>query len=289
MKNRIILAAGLLLATASFATAQQRTLQLSNVFGQPDSGYVTIPHAPELEPNLITIEAWITPQGFGQGVTGTIGTMVVGKVAQGVNPLGGSAVASWWLGWRPLDGFATAGFSRVLASPGVAGSNVFISSNRSIGIGERAHVAFTFDGHRVRMYVNGTETAGFLTSIPGEVITGYAQDPVLIGAGNICCGLNMRFDGIVDEVRIWDHPRTAFEIARDRDCRLTGIEPGLVGYWNFEGENFVDGSVNANHGTAVGSAWSFQPQQPRATYCRVVRRPHGSPILIPGLWTLIRL
>ena len=86
MKNRIILAAGLLTAFASLAAAQQRTLQLSNVFGQPDFGYVRIPHGSDLEPDLITIEAWITPQGFGQGATGTIGTTIVGKMAEGVHP-----------------------------------------------------------------------------------------------------------------------------------------------------------------------------------------------------------
>jgi len=38
----------------------------------------------------------------------------------------------------------------------------------------------------------------------------------------------------MDEVRIWNRARSADEITADMDHRLTGAEPGLVGYWHVD-------------------------------------------------------
>jgi len=40
--------------------------------------------------------------------------------------------------------------------------------------------------------------------------------------------------GSLDEVRVWNMARLQAQIARDRLNRLTGDEPGLLGYWPFE-------------------------------------------------------
>jgi len=42
--------------------------------------------------------------------------------------------------------------------------------------------------------------------------------------------------GGLDEVRIWDYARQQAEIQADMGAALTGDEPGLIGYWNFEEE-----------------------------------------------------
>jgi uncharacterized protein (DUF2252 family) len=44
-------------------------------------------------------------------------------------------------------------------------------------------------------------------------------------------GENYKWAGRLAEFRIWDRARTAEEIAGGRSQRLTGTEPGLVGYW----------------------------------------------------------
>lgn len=41
------------------------------------------------------------------------------------------------------------------------------------------------------------------------------------------------FKGLMDEVRFWNTERTAAEIMADMNCELTGDEPGLVAYYNF--------------------------------------------------------
>ena len=39
------------------------------------------------------------------------------------------------------------------------------------------------------------------------------------------------FEGFISDVRIWNYARTQSEIQADMHKRLTGNEPGLVGYW----------------------------------------------------------
>src|SRR5208337_2034687 len=44
-------------------------------------------------------------------------------------------------------------------------------------------------------------------------------------------GGSLNWSGRLAEFRIWDKARTAEEIGADSSRRLTGKEPGLVGYW----------------------------------------------------------
>ncbi len=53
---------------------------------------------------------------------------------------------------------------------------------------------------------------------------------------------NYKWSGRLAEFRIWEKVRTAEEIAADRSRRLTGREPGLVGYWPL-------GQIDANGST----------------------------------------
>ncbi len=65
-------------------------------------------------------------------------------------------------------------------------------------------------------------------------------------------GISSPFAGTIDEVRIWNYARSQTEIRRDMCRRLTGNEPGLVGYWRFDecsGNIAFDASGNGNHGT----------------------------------------
>lgn len=65
------------------------------------------------------------------------------------------------------------------------------------------------------------------------------------------------FIGQIDEVRVWNIPRTEKEIRADMNKQLNGDEPGLVGYWRFDGEengNIFDSSPNKNDGKLIGDA-----------------------------------
>jgi hypothetical protein len=82
-------------------------------------------------------------------------------------------------------------------------------------------------------------------------------------------GSGAYFNGEFDEIRIWNVARSAEEISSNMNRRLTGTEPGLVAYWNFdEGSSSLanDSSGNGNAGTLVnGSLWN----------------PSSTPLVIP--------
>lgn len=53
--------------------------------------------------------------------------------------------------------------------------------------------------------------------------------------------------GAVFDVRLWGKARSAEEVVRDKDRRLTGAEPGLLAYYTFEGGQAVDHSRFRRH------------------------------------------
>jgi len=66
--------------------------------------------------------------------------------------------------------------------------------------------------------------------------------------------------GQIAEVRIWNTVRSETEIRTHMNCRLTGKEHGLVGYWRLdEGTGTIahDLTDNNNDGTIHGAKWEF--------------------------------
>lgn len=66
------------------------------------------------------------------------------------------------------------------------------------------------------------------------------------------------FEGRIDEVRIWNEPRTASQIQNNRDALLTGDENGLIAYWSLEdegGSTATDQTGNGHDGTVNGATW----------------------------------
>ncbi len=85
------------------------------------------------------------------------------------------------------------------------------------------------------------------------------SDPLYIGIKHEWSGGGDCFYGFIDEVRIWNTARTQSEIQQYMYYELTGSEPGLAAYWNFNegaGSTAYDKTDNANNGTLFeGVAW----------------------------------
>ncbi|MHB8520022.1 MAG: LamG-like jellyroll fold domain-containing protein [Limisphaerales bacterium] len=69
----------------------------------------------------------------------------------------------------------------------------------------------------------------------------------------------------MDDIRVWSVQRTQEEIRENMHRRLTGTEPGLVGWWNFEDprDPMRDSSTNGYHGKLFGGAGLVTAQLPR--------------------------
>jgi hypothetical protein len=254
------------------AAAQTKVLSLTNT-STSNSSYVRTADAPELEPQRFTLEARIRPTGSGFGQTGTsFGATILTKPIEGTT---GSFLGSWALGWEPTTSRV---YAMVVNTPNSIGR--FVYSNTTVPLGVERHIAATFDGATLALYIDGQIDAAASTSFSSVY---YGNEDVLIGASNLGAGFLRRFTGEIDEVRIWDHARDERAIALLSECRLTGQESGLRLYYNFNASNALDSSGGGSNGALVGSAIAFANEtnvlsacgSPWLTYCTAGTTTNG--------------
>jgi len=180
----------------------------------------------------LTLEAWVYPTSF------TSYTAILGKNTDyyyGVKSPGNV------LYLRHND--LTTG------SGGTAGwTDVTLDSNLTTN--EWHHIAVTWDGDEVAIYLNGIYKGGE-TSVTGT--TSNTTDELAIGNYMVPGGSGHAFPGKIDHVKIYDYARTPAQIAWDYN------RGGPVGWWKFdEGEGMIahDSSGNENHGDLEASMTS---------------------------------
>ncbi len=191
--------------------------------------YVLVSNHSSLNPSgSMTIEAWFK-------TTDANGGMIVNKdgISSGVNrqydihinPDGGLAANFW-------------GPSRAFVNTKVAPN--FNPSNYNDG--EWHHVAATFNAEdgKVRLSVDGALVGTSVDTISSVVPT---SEDVWIGNR---WKSPWKFDGIIDEVRIWSR-------ALDADEIMASAQGGLRALWHFNGD-LLDASGYANNGINYGSA-----------------------------------
>jgi len=192
-----------------------------------------------------TVEAWINPSGWG---TFSFGSFGYGHI------LSKGPVSLYLVGGH----FARNDHSLFLdithADATVSGSG---SPENSIVLDVWQHVAVVYDGvGTAMMYIDGEEVVVTHTTAPSGAVAANAADP--LGLGNTLPDLNMGFEGVIDEVRVWNVARTGGEIADNMLVTLEGTEPGLAGYWRLDegyGSVVVDATGTCDDGMVTGGEW----------------------------------
>jgi len=110
------------------------------------------------------------------------------------------------------------------------------------------HVAATYDGNMINMYINGSHK-GFIEwpTTEEESETMHTKGDVMIGA----IPGKYAFDGFIDEVRLWDKCLHEDDIKAKMNVSYSDpITNNLLGQWTFNegsGEEVIDSSGSRNH------------------------------------------
>lgn len=128
-----------------------------------------------------------------------------------------------------------------------------VQTSISLPPGQFNHIAVTYNKatQSCVIYLNG-EPAG-----SGSVGFAPGSERVLIGGFYRGTQPEGFFKGVVDEIRIWDRPRSLDELLADMKHRLIGNEPGLIAYYRFdegEGGRLHDQTDSSCHGEIRGGA-----------------------------------
>ncbi len=109
------------------------------------------------------------------------------------------------------------------------------------------HVALTYDGAEAKLFINGElETTTAVKAAPRKLL-----GDLIIGGSLHNNIYEYHYRGLIDELRIWNVPRSAAEIAEHMFKRVKADAAGLVAYYTFDegsGQTLVDHSLNGNHG-----------------------------------------
>lgn len=115
-------------------------------------------------------------------------------------------------------------------------------------------IACTYDGDSIRIYTDGILDTSEVYNTPVYYDAsvgfslGYAYHSYYGGANY--------FSGAMDGLRIWNYALTQEQIDTSMNNKLTGNEPGLVGYWDFNQKTSdayaLDRTGNGNNGQLVG-------------------------------------
>ena len=132
----------------------------------------------------------------------------------------------------------------------IGGNQIKLDGNTALSTNTWYHLAATYDGSQMKIYINGVEDASKEQS---GAFT--ANAPFFIGAVSSGRYLN----GQMDEVRVWNVTRSTDEIRANMHSELLGNETGLVAYYKFDtgaGTTAFDATANENDGSLIDSpAW----------------------------------
>jgi C-terminal processing protease CtpA/Prc len=200
------------------------------------SGCMSVADAPALHSlsNALTLELWFKLASFYQN-QGAVNSLLRKNVAANSE--------NFFLRFRTINDKPW-----VEVSPG---SDIgVVRASYDFALGQWYHLAATYDGSNVRLFVNGV----VIKTEPLSGAMAIDASELFIGCGDPEYSSGEYFEGALDEVRIWNVVRAPAEIVASRSSPLSGHEPGLVAYWNFDDGTARDLSGHGLNGVLKGHA-----------------------------------
>ena len=129
------------------------------------------------------------------------------------------------------------------------GTRQTTETSATINASQWYHIACVYDGSTIKVYIDGVEESS--SNASGSISTYSTSFYLGAYSGHVSSNVGS-FNGVMDEVRIWNDARTVAEIQENMHKELAGNESNLVAYYkmsNGTGTSLTDNSSNSNTGT----------------------------------------
>lgn len=183
-----------------------------------------------------TIELWINPESSGTPDNSPLISKNDGSGNQ----------RAYTLTYTPAGSITVS-----LSSDGSSATEIerTIAGGFTVGSWQHLAVVYTASIGKVEVFKNGVST-GSDSSFPTSVFNSTATFAV----GNNSLGSSSRrFDGLIDDIRIWNVVKTGAQILANMSAELNGTESNLQAYWKLNNA-LTDSTSNANTLTNVNGA-----------------------------------
>ena len=214
--------------------------------GINDALFCGMPPALNIQ-NQMTIELWIYPTNYGE------------RNVQGFGRLIDREHYLLFLNETGREDYAD--YSLMFAIENSLGMYMGNTPKNSIHLNEWQHIAATYDSQSGSMtiYINAQkQQLTYPFGRPFDSIRSTQGNPFIIGESN---NMDRAFQGMMDDIRIWNIIRSEIDIQLNMDNILTSIPQGLVAYWPMQSKQTF-----------------LQDIGPNQLHCRI-----HSPSWVPGL------
>jgi hypothetical protein len=256
-------------ASNSIGDSDYSNISCATTPGDPNNGlnfgssaaYVGFGDPAALDLAQFTIETWFKRIGAGTSNTTGNGGIVnaIPLVTHGAPEAEGSSVeANWVLVIDDATDVIAADFEDM-----ATGLNHPVLGTTPITNNVWHHAAATYDGSTWRLYLDGNlEATLSVNAAPRSDSTQLAGLGAMFTTTGTALG---HFDGMLDEVRVWDYARSQAEIQGTMNSPITSPQTALVARWGLDetaGTTVSSSAGTLVNGTITGTGYSWGAGSP---------------------------